>query len=82
MSANKRTYPFTDSLPTTSSTSADTTLTNMRVTTYKENPFSGADRWVFALDEWGHRTLPHRIHRLLLGRLCDWWDARLLGRAS
>ena len=77
----KRTYPFTESVPMTSSTatnSARVVLTDMRVTTYKTNPFHGIDRVVFAVDEWGHRHLPQRLHRLALGWLCDWWDNRLL----
>lgn len=82
MSAHKRQprlYPFTEPLPQTITTSSGsyTPSIDWRVTTYKPNPFHGLDRVLFATDEWAHRHLSGRTHRLVLGWLCDWWDRRL-----
>ena len=35
-------------------------------------------RLLWAVDDWGHRVLPRRLHRALLGLVCDWLDDQLL----
>lgn len=77
----RRLYPFSRSVPTTSSNTANAS-TVVVTTTYKPNPFHGIDRWVFAFDEWCHRNLNYRVHRWLFGWLCDWWDKRVLDSAE
>lgn len=72
----KRLYSFTDDVPATSSNTT-VTVPLWRMTVEKPNPFRGLDRWVFAIDEWGHRNLSPRFHRLVFGWLCNWWDRRL-----
>lgn len=42
-----------------------------------DNPFKGWLAVWWELDDWGHRRLPKRLHRFLLGRLCDRLDRRL-----
>lgn len=74
-----RLYPFAEPTPPgpqTFSASNNVTITNMTTTVYKPNPFKGADRFYFAVDEWGHRNLG-RLHGPLLGWLCDRWERRL-----
>jgi len=70
----RRLYPFTESSTVNGTNDWIGTLT---WTVYKPNPFHGWARIVFAIDEWGHRNLPVRLHRIFLGWLCDWWDRRL-----
>lgn len=80
MTKPKRTYPFTEPLPTQPmNVSSGNTfeITNATMTVYKENPFHGWRRAVFAFDEWAHR---HDLNdRGPLHLLCDWWDKHLLG---
>lgn len=80
----KRLYPFTTpENPWSSGTNTTSgTISKVTWTVYKPNPFHGIDRIVFAVDEWGHRTLPRRMHRLFLGWLCDWWERRVTGGQS
>lgn len=73
-----RLYPFSEPLqPTSANTTSGTNHVKVTVTTtvYKPNPFKGLNRIVFATDEWGHRNLG-RLHRPLMGWLCDWWERR------
>lgn len=87
----RRLYPFTEPVPMTTSSAngtASTITVDMRVTTYKPNPFHGVDRWLFALDEWHHRTTNYagwswrRPWRGLWSAtwrpFCNWWDRRLI----
>lgn len=32
---------------------------------------------LWTLDDWGHRHLGPAVHRVLLGRVCDWLDDEL-----
>lgn len=71
----RRLYPFTEPVPPQNTATSGASTYSLRIyrTTYRRNPFRGVRRIVFAVDEWGHRTLG-RFHRPLLGWLCDWWE--------
>lgn len=75
----KRRYPFSESMPVgnTSANNARVTLDKWTMTTYKENPFHGWEKWVFAFDEWAHR---HDLNtRGPLRWVCNLWDKHLTG---
>lgn len=71
-----RLFPFVEELPQNTSTASLVNVT-WRQTVYKPNPFHGVDRWLFAFDEWGHRTMGRLWHRWPMRTYCAWWDRRL-----
>jgi hypothetical protein len=78
----RRLYPFMEPMRSDVNTSSNTagTIVNWKQTTYKPNPFHGIDRWLFALDEWGHRNIDRWWHRPPFAWYCRWWDRRLFGK--
>lgn len=41
------------------------------------NPFRGWFAVAWEIDDWAHRRISVRLHRVLFGRLCDALDRRL-----